>query len=34
MDDTFVDVGMSLFDIDCSEDEISDEESVFDMTRL
>jgi hypothetical protein len=34
MDDTFVDVGLSLFDIDCSEDESSDEESVFDMTGL
>jgi hypothetical protein len=34
MDDTFVDVGLSLIDIDCSEDESSDEESVFDMTGL
>jgi hypothetical protein len=34
MDYTFVEVGLSLFDIDCSEDESSDEESVFDMTGL
>jgi hypothetical protein len=34
MDDTFVDMCLSLFNIDCSEDESSDEESVFDMTGL
>jgi hypothetical protein len=34
MDETFVDVGLSLFNVDCSEDESSDEESVFDMTGL
>jgi hypothetical protein len=33
-DDTFVDVGLSLFNVDCSEDESSDEESVFDMKGL
>jgi hypothetical protein len=34
MEDTFVDVGLSLFNIDCSEDKSSGEDSVFDMTGL
>jgi hypothetical protein len=34
IDDTFVDVGLSFFNFDCSEDESSDEESVFDMMGL
>jgi hypothetical protein len=34
MDDTFVNTGLSLFNVDCSEDETSDEESVFDMMGL
>jgi hypothetical protein len=34
MDETFVDVGLSLFNVDCSEDESYDEDSVFDITGL
>jgi hypothetical protein len=34
MDETFVDVGLPSFNVDCSEDESSDEESVFDMVGL
>jgi hypothetical protein len=34
MDETYADVSLPSFDVDCSEDKSSDEESVFDMTGL